>query len=134
MSNRNTLHGITSNSNQSSHNIVSNQNMLLSTPNRIVSYRTISRLMTITYHIISYWIEIFYYWNTFLILFLSRLFEISTWLTLLIIPTFILMYSVGSFHSFHCFSYSFHPFGWIFFLFSRNDPLYALVYILLWLC
>ena len=44
-------------------------------------------------------------------------------LTLNFIPIYILTYSVGSFHSFSCFAYSSHHFGYIvFFLFSRNDP------------
>ena len=77
--------------------------------------------MATTHHIISYQIEIFDYRNTFLTLFLSRIYEMSTEFTLLIIPIFILLYSVGSFHSFHCFSYSYYRFGWIFFFFSRSD-------------
>ena len=77
--------------------------------------------MATTHHIISYQIEIFDYRNTFLTLFLSRIYEMSTEFTLLIIPIFILLYSVGSFHSFHCFSYSYYRFGWNFFFFSRSD-------------
>ena len=97
---------------------------------RIMSYRIASTIEVI-YRIVIYRIAlaIYYYRKNILTFFLLIRFNTSMELTLLAIPTFILIYNTGSYHLFYYSSSSFHHFNLNAFVLSIvMIPLHILAY------